>query len=767
MRIKCFCAFFLIAILSSARTVNGVITDETNNPLAFVNVILMSDSTFIDGKITGSDGKFTFENVDSLANTVRMTLVGYEEMALPIPSDGNYNTISLNHSAVMLGEVVVKGDLPSTRIKGNALITRVENSLLANVGSANDVLKNIPMVTGDNGNFSVFGRGDAIIYINGRRVRSSDEIGQLASSDIKEIQVINNPGAQYGANVNAVIRIVVKKAAGEGFSFSTYTSNTYNKWFSTTEQLNLKYRTGGFEVFGMCYFSHGKNHADEYSVTTSYTKSLIEMTSVLSTSTKQTDIAGKIGFNYQFNENHSIGAFYQCDYNNGDHDGYYLNEIMENGELTESSIADHDDQFKILPFNSANIYYNGTIGKFVLDFNADYMQIKDNDQSYQYEQNEFSSNRDVSTFNTTRNRLFAEKISLSYQLLKGNILIGEEYTNSRSCNDFLNPENILNSDRTEVRENNMGVFAEISQTFGKFSATAGVRYEHIKSDYFQNDKLADGQSKTYNNLFPSANVTYSPGDFSFSLSYSNRTTRPTYSNLSGNYFYVNSMFYTRGNPYLKPAERQDFTMQASWEFLILSAQYSYTKDVITQIYEPYNGNEKINVFTVANEPSQKLFSLYLNGSPTFGIYRPSLSLGMQKQWFGINYRDQYLNLGNPIFTIQMQNSFTLPHDWFIEASLWWRSQGDWKNWSYNHSQSSVNFRIYKMLFDKSLTVYLGVNDIFSGMLYHADIYSGRVKLQSNVNNHGRNVNLTVRYNFNATKNRYKGTGAGQSEKNRF
>ncbi len=69
----------------------------------------------------------------------------------------------------------------------------------------------------------MFGRGNAIIYINGRLVRNSSEVGQLASSDIKEVQVINNPGAQYGADVNAVIKIVTKKPVGEGFqSFRIY-----------------------------------------------------------------------------------------------------------------------------------------------------------------------------------------------------------------------------------------------------------------------------------------------------------------------------------------------------------------------------------------------------------------------------------------------------------------------------------------------------------------------------------------------------------------
>ena len=115
----------------------------------------------------------------------------------------------------------------------------------------------------------------------------------------------------------------------------------------------------------------------------------------------------------------------------------------------------------------------------------------------------------------------------------------------------------------------------------------------------------------------------------------------------------------------------------------------------------------------------------------------------------------------------MNNTLTLPHDWFIEASLWWRSHGDWKNWAYTHTLSTVNLRVYKMFLDKSLTIYLGVNDIFNGQIYKANIYSGNVMMQSNVNNHGRNVELTIRYNFNTSKSRYKGTGAGQTEKTRF
>lgn len=462
MRTIIACIFTAVAFICSARNVSGVVTDERKNPLALVNVVLLNDSTFIEGTVTDDRGAFLLENADASANIVRIKMIGYEELVLPIPADGNLSTLSLSPSAMKLGEVVVKGDVPTTKVKGNALVTRIENSILATAGSANDVLKNIPMVTGDDGNFSVFGRGNAIIYINGRLIRSANDIGMLSSRDIKEIQVITNPGARYGADVNAVIRIVTKKPVGDGFSIAASAAARYNKWCTTEEQLSLKYRTRGLEIFGVGSFSYGKNYHDEHSVTTNYGKSVLESVSYLSFPYTQTNIIGKIGFNYQFNKNHSIGAYYRHYSNKYIEDGHSMSEITENGVLSESSFSDYKGWFKTLPGHSANLYYIGTVGKFTFDFNGDYMQTKNNNRSCHHEQNLFSDNREVTTFNNTRNRLFAEKATVSYDLPEGNILIGEEYTDSRSRNDFSNPENILSSELSDVRENNIGIFAEIA-----------------------------------------------------------------------------------------------------------------------------------------------------------------------------------------------------------------------------------------------------------------------------------------------------------------
>ena len=58
---------------------------------------------------------------------------------------------------------------------------------------------------------TVFGKGSPLIYINNKPMQSSEELKQLKSEDIKSIEVITSPGAEYNAEVEAVIRIKTKK----------------------------------------------------------------------------------------------------------------------------------------------------------------------------------------------------------------------------------------------------------------------------------------------------------------------------------------------------------------------------------------------------------------------------------------------------------------------------------------------------------------------------------------------------------------------------
>ena len=160
--------------------------------------------------------------------------------------------------AYMLDEVVVKVDPSLTKLKGNALVTRVSGTQLEHAGTANDVLKQVPMVLGENGNFEVFGKGAPAIYVNGRMVEDLSELSQINSANIKNVEVVTSPGAKYDASVKAVINIRTKAPQGDGFSGTLRAQATLQKYFRTLDQINLKYRTGGLEAFANFGYLGGK-----------------------------------------------------------------------------------------------------------------------------------------------------------------------------------------------------------------------------------------------------------------------------------------------------------------------------------------------------------------------------------------------------------------------------------------------------------------------------------------------------------------------------
>lgn len=185
----------ILPVSLSAQTVSGKLIDENSQPLPYANVVLLSlpDSAFVSGTISGEDGSFTLE-ATSENQTVKISSIGYKTVCKPV-SPANIGIVQLVSDAQQLGEVVVKADLPKTRVKGNAMVTTVAGSVLEKAGTGNDLLNKIPGLSAEDGSVNVFGSGVAEIYINGRKMRNSSELDQLSSDDIKSVEVLRNPGA--------------------------------------------------------------------------------------------------------------------------------------------------------------------------------------------------------------------------------------------------------------------------------------------------------------------------------------------------------------------------------------------------------------------------------------------------------------------------------------------------------------------------------------------------------------------------------------------
>ena len=261
LRFAALMAAMMMTMSMSAKTQDwgGRVIDEKGEPMPYVNVVLLSlpDSAFVQGAMTDMDGVFKIVT-DVNAGLFKVTSVGYQTLYI---NAGEGLTIQMKEDTQLLSEVVVKGQLPKTQVKGDAMRTTVAGTILEKAGTVSDALSKIPSLEAEReGGVKVLGRGDAEVYINGRRVQDMKELSRLRSDQIQYVDVVQNPGARYAASVKAVVRITLKKAQGDGFSFQNSTQFMYQYGGSLNNNLTANYRTGGLDLTGSFWvgtYNHG------------------------------------------------------------------------------------------------------------------------------------------------------------------------------------------------------------------------------------------------------------------------------------------------------------------------------------------------------------------------------------------------------------------------------------------------------------------------------------------------------------------------------
>jgi len=347
----------LVAIASTAQGISGRVIDEQAQPMPFANVVLVSraDSAFIAGVVTKDDGTFSI-STDKQDGLLKVTSVGYTTKFLDART-GNVGDIQMQPDTQMLGEVVVKGSRPLVKMKDDALVT----------------LGKIPGVISNHGGVEVLGRGTPLIYINGRQMRNQSELDQLSSDQIKDVEVVMTPGAKYDATVKAVIRIKTIRPVGEGFSFNSRTVAGVNHYVYGLEELNLNYRTGGLDIFGMAEYENRRS--------------------------RQTNDS---------RQEHSIGMTYTVTSRPNSQTSDYFTTMLigqqTDDQITGSGKVDGDDIQHII-----SGYYAGQTGKWSLNANADVLWQKQNSDNLTFEDATQGDDRTVTTRNDVKNRLYAAK----------------------------------------------------------------------------------------------------------------------------------------------------------------------------------------------------------------------------------------------------------------------------------------------------------------------------------------------------------------------
>ena len=755
-----------------AQDIKGKIVDEKGEPLAFANVVLLNrqDSAFVKGVVSGEDGHFA---IDSACNNgiIKVTSVGYKTAWKDCTGE-NAGMIKMVADSKVLGEVVVKSLLPKTILKNGGMTTTIAGSVLEKAGTMEHLLDRIPNVSAQNGNIKVFGRGEPIIYINGRQMRDRSELDRLSSDNIKSVEVIANPGARYAASTKAVIRITTKKIQGDGFGFDATTEGSYDekKNMGGYARLNLYYRKNGLELGAYAYGSKQSSPDEKDLQQMTYLDKTLNQQDRTRWKNKTETFSSRLNASYQFDDNNSLGASISFLRNPKlQTDGKTEGSVLRDEVLTETNTSIRSE-FGQNSNWSSNVYYVGKVGKLGIDFNTDWFWSKGNnrnniDEHYQ-EVNSEIRNQLVSSTTSKYNRLIASKMVLSYPLFGGDLSVGGEYSfTNRNTNYAIIPNTLADNVIDRIKEGMASAFVTYNRDFGKLNMEAGLRYENVDFKYYDDGQYMAEQSKTYGEWFPSLSLSMPIGNVQMQVSYAADINRPNYWVLRSGVQSSNHYTYETGNPFLVSEISRNISYDLAYKWLTFNLTYEHVSDPIYQTVEIYKDNATIGLMRMINGKSYNNVTSTLNLQPTFGIWHPMLSAMVEKQWFKLETRDgQYLN--KPVAMFRFNNTFDTK--WAIFSVMM----------TYITKGYEENHYIYKPMFNTDLSIYKGfLKDCLTLQLYVSDVFGtndshiigkyGKLKETVFDEFSTSKISLTVRYKFNTTRSKYKGTGAGDSQKNRM
>ncbi len=415
--------------------------------------------------------------------------------------------------------------------------------------------------------------------------------------------------------------------------------------------------------------------------------------------------------------------------------------------------------------HAVNAYYVGEIGKWKLDFSADYY----GGHSESNMEGGTVGEKGVSSKTLTKNNLLAEKLVVTAPFPLGSLTFGEEVANVDRTSDFT--QSGFSADNSVHQQTTTwSLFVNYTLQMKKLSLNAGLRWQNEHNDYETNGRKNAEQSPDYHVLIPRLSLTYRTEQWTNTFSYQCFRRNPPYSTLSTAINYRSKYEYQTGNPYLRPTTTHHVSWTTNYRWIHAELYYQYIKNINHSFQVAYDDTDHPGVILDdrRNVPKSQNYGLEINVTPKIGIWQMNYSadfyfnnrdldaIGIKHKWNGLG---TYFNL---------DNTLSLPRDWLLNIKMELTPYNE-QGCSQTKTTGGINLRLSRQLLkDKSLSIAVLANDIFHTRYIEMTAYGGiNVRTQFKEYRDGRRIGIDLSWKFNATKSRYKGSHAGQSERNRL
>lgn len=755
----------LLECTQKERTkLTGRLLDETGLPVPFANIALLhpTDSTLLAGGVSNEEGRFVIP-VGGRSVIVRVRSLGHRTLVRNCRV-GEVGDLRLENRTQELGTAVVRAERPVYRLTSEGLTTRVEGTPLSRLGTAVEVIEVLPGIVRTAEGFVVVGKGQPQVYLNGRRLQDFAELERLRAEDIASIELITAPGASYDATVRSVLRIKTLRH-GEGWSGSVYGSFNQKHSASGGGGGSFNWRKGGLDIFGEANYNVYRSRSEQtHSIDIRTATDDYRMEEAYKDRSTGHVLWMNGGVNYQFSEHHSAGATYTMIAMPVSEYDFRLAENVQRNGLPDDTVlysTSHDDAYT--PDHKLNAYYNGKIGRLTVDFNADYVFIKEKSRTTTHEE-ALTTNRTIVADNEDRSRMTAAKLVVAHPVGKANVEVGGEYIQTRRTSRYAISPALLSSTADRIGDTRLAGFASFSLPVGKVHLTAGGRYEYVVSDYYEKGVFIADQSRRYANFFPSLGAAFEAKGVQVSATYAVKTRRPSYDQLSSNRQYDNRFLYEGGNPKLQPELIHDWTLRLMRGWIYFTASFQHVRRAIVMQCVPYDDASPIIVLQPTNRSKMNLYTLTLGLSPRIGAWQPRWNATLRGQDLQTVGMAGVVRRNRPRLYFNWHNVIELSHGWSLTAGLNSSTDGDEEiERKYGSWDASAGI----LWTNKHWKLQLRATDIFRSARDSFCFEGENARFHRRCYGDTQALVLTAVYRFNATNSKYKGTGAGNDEKGRL
>lgn len=660
-----------------------------------------------------------------------------------------------------LREVVVSGRQPVTKSAGASLISTIPGSVLQHVGTALDVLEQLPLLKVEDGAVHVIGRGTPPVFIDGRPLRSNDELLQLRSEDLKKVELNLAPGAKYDSEARAVLLITTRRHFRKGLSVTERAHADFRRKTSANDFLGLNHRSGRWDLFADGAFNHS---ATLIKGTT--TKSLLHngQPAVVGASQRNNyppDVWNvKPGFNYT-DSTFAFGAYYKYNHERG----HFTNHGTEQFDA-EAPLPRNIRRLSNAHTHSGALYLEKNFPNGArLHFDGDYrLSISGNETSTTYSGNE---NDEVRSSDERKSSLWAGKLYFDCPLWQGDLTIGTQYasTRSRLYYRMLHPgvAEYIPSSLTDSRQTSAAAFASWSRTFRRLSLNAGLRCEYVDYTFKLNGKRDNDVSSRNHFLTPDITIGYNFDDRAqLSLSYKTAVVKPSYAQLSGSLSYTGLHEIEGGNTNLRDERRHSFQITGQWNDFMMQGSFQRCTDTYAFVCRPYPAPTLQLLMQPVNADATET-DIYFIWQKRLNCWMPNITTGIYKPWMRIG--DETYN--RPIFSYSFDNIISLPSGFLVTINIYGQSSGDMRTNRFGASGFVMDASFSKTFLKKALQIKLSATDIFNTANNRWTMNTCGVFVNKRQKYDRRGVSLSLTYRFQPRENLYRGKAANEAELNRL